>query len=290
MNWTEPKSNFEWFQRLISVRALMMSMFFLVLFVSELRFDWIELTIGSYLVSTNGARPESGAIWEVGKQTRSAQQAIDKIVSDRQSSYREAGTATSFKQIAATIQLEEWLLVPPDLFRKLYLQLPPELAREIVPPFELLELANNQDWDRTYFEKDGGGLNIYLLNRDNRVLRKLHISTDLLYLMAHNEIQVGQNLDELAEFSSRIYDSDYFFKVLRTLSPEVRQGIIRRPEQILNIPGRIVRVGISDEAISGFIQIGFEIETGTQDLLLLIQGHEWAVWRLHSALEADERG
>jgi len=290
MNWTEPKSYSEWIQRLISVRALMMSMFFLVLIVSELRFDWIEQTIGSYLVSTNTVRPESGAIWEIGKQTQTAQQAIDKIVSDRQSSYREAGNATSFKQIAATIQPEEWLLVPPDLFRNLYLELPPELAREIVPPFELLELINDQDWDRTYFEKDGETLNIYLLNKDNRVLRKLHISADLLYLMAHSEIQVGQNLDALSVFSGRIYAGDYFFQVLKTLSPEVRQGVIRRPEQILSVPGRIVRVGISDEAISGFIQVGFEIESGTKRLLMLIQGHEWAVWRLHSVLEADARG
>jgi len=290
MNWTEPKSYSEWIQRLISVRALMMSMFFLVLIVSELRFDWIEKTIGFYLVSTNTVRPESGAIWEIGKQTRTAQRAIDKIVSDRQSSYREAGNATSFKQIAATIQPEEWLLVPPDLFRSLYLELPPELAREIVPPFELLALINDQDWDRTYFEKDGEGLNIYLLNQDNRVLRKLQISADLLYLMAHSEIQVGQTLDAFSVFSGRIYDSDYFFEVLKTLTPEVRQGVIRRPEQILSIPGRIIRVGISDEALSGYIQIGFEIESGTQRLLILIQGHEWAVWRLHSVLEADERG
>ncbi len=289
MNWTEPKSFSEWTQRLISVRALMMSMVFLVLIVSELRFDWIEQTIGSYLVSTNTVRPEFGAIWEIGKQTRTAQQAIEKIVSDRQSSYREAANATSFKQIAATIQPEEWLLVPPDLFRNLYLELPPEVAREIVPPFELLELINDQDWDRTYFEKDGEALNVYLLNKDNRVLRKLYISADLLYLMAHNEIQVGQDLDDLSIFSGRIYAGDFFFKMLKQLSPEVRNGVIRRPEQILSIPGHIVRVGISDEAISGFIQIGIEIESGTQRLIMLIQGHEWAVWRLHSVLEAEER-
>ena len=104
MNWTEPKSYSEWFQRLISVRALMMSMFFLVLFVSELRFDWIEQTIGSYLVSTNGARPESGAIWEVGKQTRSAQQAIDKIVSDRQFPPRSTHRSTKARHIRIPVR------------------------------------------------------------------------------------------------------------------------------------------------------------------------------------------
>jgi hypothetical protein len=289
MNWTEPKTFSEWTRRLFSVSALMISMLFVVLLVSELRFDWAEQTMGSFLVSTNAARPESGAIWEIGKQTRTAQQAIEKIVSDRQSSYREAGNATSFKQIAATIQPEEWLLVPPDLFRKLYLELPPVVAREIIPPFELLELINDRDWDRTYFEKDGEGLNIYLLNQDNRVLKRLKISADLLYLMAHTEIIAGKNLEAFPIFEDRIYVGDLFFRVLKQLSQEVRNGVIRQPEQLLGIPGRIARVGISDEAISGFIQIGFEIESGTQRMVILLRGHEWAVWRLHSVLETEKQ-
>ena len=122
-------------KRLFSARTLMMSMLLLVLVISELRFDWMEQRLGSFLVSTNATRPESGAIWEIGKQTRTAHQAIEKIVTDRRTSYREAENATSFKQIAATIQPEEWLLVPPDLFRKLYLELPPDVAIRDYPLF-----------------------------------------------------------------------------------------------------------------------------------------------------------
>ncbi len=290
MHWTEPKNVSEWIQRLLSARTLMVSMLLLVFVISELRFDWMEQRLGSFLVSTNATRPESGAIWEIGKQTRTAHQAIEKIVTDRRTSYREAENATSFKQIAATIQPEEWLLVPPDLFRKLYLELPPDVALEIIPSFELLELINNRDWERTYFEKDGDGLNIYMLDKDNRVLKRLPISPDLLYMMAYSDVAVGERLETFPIFEGRIYPGDLFFQVLKDLTPEVREGVLRRPEHLLRVPGNIVRIGISDEAISGFIQIGFEIESGAQQMLILLQGHEWAVWRLHSLLEQRGAG
>jgi len=289
MHWTEPKNLSEWTQRLFSARTLMMSMLVLVLVISELRFDWMEQTLGSFLASTNATRPESGAIWEIGKQTRTAHQAIEKIVTDRRSSYREAESATSFKQIAATIQPEEWLLVPPDLFRKLYLELPPEVAKEIIPSFELLELINNREWERTYFEKDGDGLNIYMLDKDNRVLKRLPISPDLLYMMAYSDVAFGERLENFPIFESRIYPGKLFFHVLKNVMPEVRDGVIRRPEHLLRVPGNIVRVGISDEAISGFIQIGFEIDSGAQQMVILLRGHEWAVWRMRSLLESEKQ-
>ena len=49
--------------------------------------------------------------------------------------------------------------------------------------------------------------------------------------------------------------------------------------------GHIVRIGISDEAVSGFIELGFEIEEGTRRRVILLKGHEWAVWILRSYLE-----
>ncbi|MEJ2097040.1 MAG: hypothetical protein P8Y38_07855, partial [Deltaproteobacteria bacterium] len=75
------------------------------------------------------------------------------------------------------------------------------------------------------------------------------------------------------------------FHGLQSLPEEVRQSVLLRPENLLRIPGRITRVGISDEAISGFIELAFEIESGTQRTVVLMQGHEWAVWRLRSILE-----
>jgi hypothetical protein len=163
------------------------------------------------------------------------------------------------------------------------------VAQEIIPSFELLELFNNRNWERTYFEKDGEGLNIYMLDKENRVLRRLPISPDLLYVMAESDMAYGSKLDSFPVFEGRIYPADLFFQVLKDLTPEVRDGVIRRPEHLLRVPGNIVRVGISDETISGFIQIGFEIESGAQQMVILMRGHEWAIWRLRSLLESKKQ-
>jgi hypothetical protein len=128
-----------------------------------------------------------------------------------------------------------------------------------------------------------------MLDKDNRVLKRLLISPDLLYMMADSEVAFGRSLDSFPIFEGRIYPADLFFQVLKSLTPEVRDGVILRPEHLLRVPGNIVRIGISDETISGFIQIGFEIESGAQKTVILVRGHEWAVWRLHSLLESREQ-
>ena len=97
-----------------------------------------------------------------------------------------------------------------------------------------------------------------------------------------------EKLEDFNIFENRIYSGEVFFEVLNGLDDDVKNGVLRRPEHILRLPGRIVRVGISDEAISGFIQIGLEVETGAQRRLVLVRGHEWAVWRLHSLLEGKK--
>ena len=104
-------------------------------------------------------------------------------------------------------------------------------------------------------------------------------------MMAYSDVAFGKKLEDFSIFQDRIYPADLFFHVLKDLTPEVRDGVIRRPEHLLRVPGNIVRVGISDETISGFIRIGFEIESGAQQMVIREQGHEWAIWRLHSLLE-----
>ena len=58
-----------------------------------------------------------------------------------------------------------------------------------------------------------------------------------------------------------------------------------QPERLLEVSGQIARVGLSDEALAGFVDIGFEVRAGSQSRVLLLQGQDWAVWRLRSLLE-----
>jgi hypothetical protein len=285
MDWAEPQNAADWASRLFSFRNLALGLSLLLLLVTELRFDWIEQVVGNFLVTTNTKRLESGPIWEIGNQAQSARKTLEQIVTDNQATREEARNATSFKHIAASIQSDQWIMISPDHFRRLYLKLDPEAAAEIISPYELLSLIQNGKWERTYFEKDGDGLQIYLLDKSNRVLRQLKISSSLLYYMEQSELEVAQSPNYFQKFQNRVYSADVFFRGLQSLPEEVRQSVLLRPENLLRIPGRITRVGISDEAISGFIELAFEIESGTQRTVVLMQGHEWAVWRLRSILE-----
>ena len=285
MDWTEPRNLTEWAKRGFAIRPLLLCLFFSTLLISELRFDWVEQTVGAFLVSTNTGRPESGTIWETGKQTRTAQKTLEQIVSDRQTSQQETREAESFREIASTILPDQWVMIPPDHFRRLYLKLKPGTAEKLISSFELLKLINQRKWDRTYFEKDGDGLNIYILDTNNRVLKQLTIPPDLLYGMGESQVEMDETLDNLPQFENRIYAADLFFDALDSLGEEVRRNVLPQPGQLLHLPGHIVRVGVSNETLSGFIELGFEIETTAQQVVILMNGHERAVWQLRSKLE-----
>ena len=273
--WAEPRDFREWAKRVFALRPILLVMMVSCIFILELRFDWMERMLGSYLVTTNSERPESGSIWEKSHQTRT----------DRQALQREARNAASFTQIAANVALGKGVMLSADHFRKLYLQLAPSIAYDIISPFELLGLVSNGRWRRTYFEKSLTGLTIYLLDANNRVLRQLELDSVLLSQLKRGEVALAESLDQLPIFKNRIYPADQFFNSLESFPEEVRRGMVPHPETLLEIPGKIVRVGISDETLSGFIELAFEFFDGTQHRVVLVQGHEWAVWRLRSHLE-----
>lgn len=284
-DWAEPSNFTEWAKRIFSLRPILMGLLVCFIFISELRFDWIEQVMGSYLVSTNLSRPESGAIWEIDRKTTTAQQALEQIVTDRQTLQREALGATSFTEIATHVSLDQGVMVSSDLFRSLYLKLPMEIAQEIASPLELLRLFSDVRLDRVYFTKTGDGVEIYLLDFENRVLKKFRIRSDLLYIIQQSEAEPKGPLEDLPNFKNRIYLAGRFFEALDSLPEEVRRGILPQPERFLNISGSITRVGISDEAVSGFIELGLEVEDASGIRVILIQAREWAVWPLRSQLE-----
>jgi hypothetical protein len=126
---------------------------------------------------------------------------------------------------------------------------------------------------------------IYLLDANNRVLRQLELGSVLLSQLKRGEVALAESLDELLIFKNRIYSADQFFNSLESFPEEVRRSMVPHPETLLEVSGQIVRVGISDETMSGFIELGFEFFHGTEHRVVLVPGHEWAVWRLRSHLE-----
>lgn len=284
-DWARPNTIRQCLKRLFGLQAIACGLLVVLLALSELRFDWIEEAVGAYLATTNDRRPEIGAIWEKGRQATTARQALEQIVTDRQDNRRDALDAATFSQLAERIPDGQGTMLSPDHFKRLYLKLPAEIAREVASPFELLNLFSQAAWDRTYFEKENGALNVYLLDAENRVLKQVVISPDLLLYMDRKNVLAAAALADLPQFENRIYPGDRFFEVLAKLPADIRKGVLPQPERLLALPGQVRRVGISDEAASGFIELGFEISDGARQEVFRLQGQEWAVWHIRSILE-----
>ncbi|MBL0714668.1 MAG: hypothetical protein JJV98_13315 [Desulfosarcina sp.] len=287
-SWTAPNDINEWIRRIFSIRPMAVTLLICLLGISELRFDWAERMVGRFLATTNTSRPESGAIWEKGHRTATALQTLDKIITDKQTIQREAREARSFSQIARTLAKGRDVILAASHFQTLYNALPPERAGELLSPYTLIRMHSQGQWDRTFFETADQGFSVYFLNRDNRVLHQLQIDTRLLDRIERGESVRNESLDHLPQFSERIYDAERFFAVLEEMPEDIRRNIVPWPENLLKAPGRIRRVGISDEVLSGYIEIGLEMENTQRTHVLLFQGRDWAVGRLRAVLEGEQ--
>lgn len=285
--WSHPQNIGEWLKRIFTLRPVVLVLLLSMGLIAELRFDWAEHMVGRYLVTSNPSRPESGAIWEKGHRTEDARQVLEEIVTDKLAVQREARDAQNFTQIAQALSGGIELIISADHFRHLYNELPPELAAELLSPYALVRIVSKNKWDRVFFEPGTSGFSIYFLNKDNRVLRQLTVSGDMLARMEHGETPRTDTLENLPQFENRIYAADRFFKALEAVSEDVRRQGVPWPENLLKSPGRVSRVAISDEVLSGYIEMGFEMETPNQTRVILFQGRDWAVARIRAVLEGE---
>lgn len=284
--WYAPTSLKDYTRRLFTLRSAVVFSAVMVLVATEFRFDWLESAVGAYLVTTNSVRPESGAIWEQGRQSELARQALNQYMNHRQDVQREARRATSLAQVLAGMGSESGAMISSAHFVELYLKLPPILAHEIISPYTLLSHLSTNKWQRTYFEQQDTHLSIYLLDDHNQVLHRLAVGPGLVEHIQQGEVAIHTGLHQLGDFAAHIYPAQQFFNVLNTLPQEVRKGILASPEELLRISGRIVKVGISSESLGAAIALGFEVEDLQGSKVILTQGRsqdvEQILWLLES--------
>jgi hypothetical protein len=287
-SWTAPDDFSAWMRRVFTIRPMVVTLLICLAGISELRFDWAEQMIGRFLVTTNAGRPESGAIWEKGHRTATALQTLDQIITHKQNIEREVRETRSFAQVAKTLAQGRDVILAASHFRTLYNALPPDRAGELLSPYTLIRMLSQGQWDRTFFEPSEQGLSIYFLNRDNRVLHQLQIDTRLLAQIEAGQRVPNESLDGLPQFVGRLYSAEAFFSALEQMPEDIRRNIIPWPENLLKTPGRIRRAGISDEVLSGYIEVGLEVETNQQTRVHLFRGRDWAVGRLRAVLEGEQ--
>ncbi|MCP3952947.1 MAG: hypothetical protein GY697_12135 [Desulfobacterales bacterium] len=263
----------------------MLLLLMIALVVTEFRFDWIENAVGAFLVTTNSRRPESGTIWDQGRQSDMARQTLAQYADQRQNVQREVRRATSMGQVVAGIDSERGAMISAPHFVELYLKLPPVLSHEIISPYTLLTQLSAGHWRRTFFERQGQQLSVYLLDDHSQVLHRLAVGPGLLGHIQRGEVAIHSSLYHLSDFAAFIYPAEQFFTALNALPASVRQGIIAHPEDLLRVSGRIVRVGISSDAVDGAVDLGFEVEDAEEPRVILMQGRPNDVQRLKWILE-----
>ncbi len=285
MDWCEPRDIRDWLNRFFSLRSLTFILIVLLLAVFEFRFDWMEKALGSYLSTTNRQRPETGDIWEKAHERQQALDSLDEITVDREILQRNARSAVDLSDIISYIADNQSVMISPEHFRSLYIRLPLSIASRIISSNELLQMLGEKEWERTYFRKFGNQLSIYFINRSNRVLREIVVEESTLVQIERRKIVFNGSLEEWGASPDRIYTTDRFFSALGSLPKDVQDEVLAQPEAILNADGRLVRVGFPLQLQTAWVDIGFELDDGSQRQVIELPAREWALWRLHSVME-----
>ncbi len=290
IKWCEPKSLEEWGGRLISFRTTFLLLMVFGLIVSELRFGWGERLIGEYLYAVNRFRPEYGRVWDHGKQKIAAMRTLEEMVRVRLSSQQDARSADSMGTLVSRLAESGGMMISASHFLALYGKLQPLYARELISPYTLLNIASGDEWERTYFEKTGQDTAVYLLNHENRVLYNFILSTKLVEKLNSAQLPHIASLDNMEQFAGRIYPASDFFQTILMLPDDVRKAAIAEPLDLIRTKGRILKAGISNEVKNGYIELGFELESGGLRYVIVTPGQEWAVWQLRKLLGRESSG
>lgn len=285
--WYEPFSFTEWIKRTFSILNIIVAVITITFIVSEFRFDWFENLVGTYLAGTNASRPQKGPIWETGQQASSAQQYLNNIISQKEETQKNVSQAVSFIDLSSNIKPGEWVTLEKQELKKLYLNAHRSTADRIIEPAYLLWVLNDRALDRIFCEGTLQGFNLYFIDSQNRVIKKIELSRDDISSLVEGIRPVPGSLEDMPEFSGRIFTADDFFKGLFKLPSDIIPDLISHPEVLLNLEGQITHVGIWNESQDGYIRIGFEISLDDGSQVVFMNGREWAVWQLSLNLKGE---
>jgi hypothetical protein len=285
--WYDPFTAGEWAKRTFSFFNLGLLIFTVAFGASEFRFDWCEKLVGTYLLATNDLRPETGALWETGRQTSNAHKSLNRIITQREDSRRNVQNADSFYHLLESLGPGEWVTLEKEHFKRLYLSLAPGIGRQLIEPSQLVWLLNGNITDRIFCEGMTHGVSLYFIDSRNRVIHQIDLKKNTIGEIQSRNAPVPGRLTEIEAFSGRIYPSEKFFEAVFKLPVEMIPELMVDPELLLKQEGTIQSVGIWNEADGGYIKLGFEFFHRGENRVLLIQAREWAVWQLSLILKGE---
>ncbi len=283
--WYEPLNFSEWLKRAFSFLNIAVFMITATFLVSELRFDWFENLVGSYLASTNEFRPKTGVIWEAGKHTTNAHEYLSKIIDKKEDTQHKVHKASSFLNLVSGILPGEWVTLEKNHFQTLYLTLEKPMADKIIEPAQLVWLLKGSMLDRIFCEGIPGGIKIYFIDSENRVIKQIDLEKQFILEIESGKQAVEGEFSGMEEFSGRIYTAENFFDAVFKLPPDILPDLMVNPEILLAQAGKIINIGIWNVSQNGYIKLGFEFEEQGAKKIVFIKGREWAVWQLSLYLQ-----
>lgn len=285
--WYEPLTFFEWLKRIFSFLNIALFMLTAVFVFSEFRFDWFEKLAGSYLVSTNALRPEIGAVWETGKQTTNAHEYLNTIASKKEDIRQNVNKAGSFSELVSSLLPGEWVTLEKQQFKSLYLSLEKSSSLKIIDPASLVWLLNGSNLDRIFCEGVKDGIKIFFIDPENRVIKEIKLQKEEIVEIENADKPITGILTDMPGFQGRIYPAQIFFDALLKLPSEIIPDLMVTSEDLLRQEGKLIRVGIFNEAVNGYIKLGFEFEAPGGNQVVFLKGREWAVWQLSLNLKGE---
>jgi hypothetical protein len=283
--WYDPAGVPERLKRSVSFLNITVLILSTVLIFSEFRFDWGERLVGGFLASINDTRPEKGAVWELGRDTMTAHETLNRLIDRKSDTKAFADRTDSFAGIAGRLLPGEWVTLDKAHFKGLYRSLPLTHARRILEPARLIWLLNGDVTDRIFCEGLKNGMKIYFIDTGNRVIHQIEMTRNTLTAIAEKQYLEPGTLETFDEFSGRIYPVDRFFGAVFKLPAEMIPDLLPDTDLLLDQEGVITRVGIWNEAENGFIRLGFEFRNQDQVRVLFVNAREWAVWQLGLVLK-----
>ena len=256
--WYDPFSAGEWAKRTFSFFNLGLLIFTVAFGASEFRFEWCEKLVGTYLLATNDQRPETGALWETGRQASNAHKSLNRIITQREDSKRSVQNADSFYHLVESLGPGEWVTLGKEQFKRLYLSLSPGIGRQLIDPSHLVWLLNGNITDRIFCEGMMEGVILYFIDSRNRVIRQIDLKKNTVGEIQSRNAPVPGRLAEIESFSGRIYPVEKFFEAMLKLPAEVLPELMVDPDRLLKQEGTIQEEGIWNEANEGFIKLGFK--------------------------------
>lgn len=176
--WYAPSTPGEGLKRFLSLLNLLIIILVIMVCASEFRYDWAERLVGNYLMVINPSRPETGGIWEAGRQTLNAHQSLNRIIDKKQSTLRHVREAESFSSLAGRLGPGEWVNLDRQQFKGLFNSLPAGRRDRLIPPAKLVWLLATDVVDRIFCEGQMNALSVYFIDTSNRVIFQLSLDKE----------------------------------------------------------------------------------------------------------------